>query len=323
MARREQERLAAALAVIVAGAYALLVPGSSTAHTDHVAFLGTLHRMRGGEAYYPAFRDAFLDDVGIRVGQPRAFREPAPFLVWRWLPESALFLTFLVVVVMLTVWLLARASRYPMAALAAGVFLLLASRTTITEWLLVELWCAPLIAGCVLAWKRERWWLAAGLAAGVVLIRETAAPLLLAGFVLAIVTARPRKPWLVASGATAALFAVHYAIAGHFVLPNGTESSLQGTGHPPESTFNMLTWPLQQERPLSAAVLLLWLALPFVITRDRRALTPVIGLLAIPLASLFLDRPYWGLMATPFALWLSADGLMAGARDRFGTQPAA
>jgi hypothetical protein len=306
---REQERLVALLMAVAAAAYAAIGPPSTLAHTDHVVFLGTVSRMRRGEAYYAAFRDAFRDDVNIRVGQPRAFREPAPFLLWRWLPSSALFVAFLAVVV-LTVWLLAKASRSPFSALAAGAFLLLASRTTITEWMLVELWCAPLIAGCILAWKQQRAWAAAALAAGVFLVRETALPLLLAGVVLSIVQRRPRRPWVVSTVVAVALYGVHYVIAAGYTVPNGSESSLSGTGHPPESVFNMLTWPFQQERPLSAIVIALWAVAPIVVWLDRRTVGPLVGLLAIPAISLFIDRPYWGLLATPFALWLSTDRLV-------------
>ena len=53
------------------------LPASTTS-----AFLGTLRRMRGGQGYYPAMRDTFLD--GRRAcasGGPRSFRLPYLFEV--------------------------------------------------------------------------------------------------------------------------------------------------------------------------------------------------------------------------------------------------
>ena len=307
LAGRSRTQIVVGLTVVASMLYASFVPGSSGAHTDHVAYLGTVTRMKQGAGYYTAYRDAYLQDVNIRMGRARAFRQPAIFLLWRWVPASALFLAFVALVVVLTGVLLAKASESTIAGLAAGLFLLAASRTTITEWLLVEFWCAPLVAAAALAWKRERWWSAAAAAGCAVLLRETAVLLLVAGFVLALLKRRPIGPWIAAGVSAAVLFALHYRTASQHVLQNGTDAALLGTGRPLATVFDMLTWPFQGELPVAWLLIAFWLLAVWQLWRTRRNLSPVAGLLLLPFLGLFMDRGYWGLLSTPYAVWLGAE----------------
>src|SRR5262249_50590015 len=152
---------------------------------DHLVYLGTAQRMRGGAGFYRAFTDASLSQ-GITVGQPRGYRMPTIFLLWRLFPTGWLYGLFIAVVVVGTVALCCFLVRYAIAALPVGLYLLLVGRhvingQTLESWLLVELWALPAAAGCLVAARHKRPWAAALLAALAACIREVAVVLLLAG----------------------------------------------------------------------------------------------------------------------------------------------
>ncbi len=277
-------------------------------HTDHLAYLGTVERMHAGESFYSAYLHSYVQDAGIRMGRPRGFREPAIFLVWRLLPTSALFIAFLAMIV-LTTYLLAKISVRPAAAIVPGVFLILASRTTITEWLLVEFWTLPFLVGSLVAWKRERWWTAAALAATAIALRETAAPLLLACLVVALLRRKPWQPWAVCGTVALVAFSINDFIASRYVLDHGNDAVLAGTGRPFGTVVQMMAWPFQNEAALALCLIGLWMAAIWYVAR-RDEWLPVVGLLAIPLLGFVVNRGYWGLLATPFAIWLAADGIL-------------
>jgi hypothetical protein len=299
-------RRAAITTALVGVVYAVVVPASTLGHTDHVAYLGTIARMKRGQGYYAAYRESYLFDVQTRLGRARAFRQPWIFLVWRWIPTAALFATFVGMLVVVA-YVFARLSRWPLCGLAPALFLLAASRTTITEWLLVELWCAPFVAGCALAWSRQKWWLAAGLAGGAVLLRETAIVVLVAGFVLALLKRRPPLPWVVAGAVTAVAFAVHLRVAGGYTLVNGNDMVLAGTADPPRTVYEIMVWPFHHEHVVAVVLLAAWLVALFEVWTRRRDLSPVAALLVMPALGLLFDRGYWGLLATPVVAWLAAE----------------
>jgi hypothetical protein len=159
--------------------------------------------------------------------------------------------------------------------------------------MLVELWAVPLLALSHLGWRRERSWLAALAAAGAVLVRELAFPVLLLGLVL---DRRHRRPWLVGTGVAVAGYGLHTVLAMGAGFDRGTESDLFGTGDPPGSVVRMLVFAF----PLALGVVVWALALLRVVR--GRVLVPVAALLGLPLLGLLVDRPYWGILATPFAL---------------------
>jgi hypothetical protein len=291
--------VAAALSGGLALVYGVAVPPGGQAQIDHIGALATLDRMRHGQGYYPAFRDTYLHDIGVRLGGPRSFRTPFLFELWRWVPPSLLYATFLAVVVVGTSVLLGRASDHPGAALPVTLYLLVAGRTpggTIggTEnWMLIELWVVPFLAVSYLGWRRDRPWLAALGAAGAALVRELAFPVLLVGL---IVDRRHRRQWAVATLVAAAGLALHVVLAGRVGSSHGTESDLFGTGAPPNTILAMLMFAF----PATLGVLVWMLGLGRLV-RGRR-LPPVAAVVGLPLLGLLVDRPYWGLMATPLVL---------------------
>jgi hypothetical protein len=230
---------------------------------------------------------------------------------------DALFFAFLAMVV-LTTYLLAKASPRPIAAIVPGVFLIFASRTTITEWLLVEFWTLPLLAGSLLAWKRERWWTAAALAAVAVAMRETAAPLILAGLVVALLRRKPWQPWAICGTAALVAFSINDFVASRYTLDRGNDAVLAGTGHPLSTVVDMMTWPFQNEAIVALVLLAAWAIAIWYVARSEQWL-PLVGLLTIPLLGFAVDRGYWGLLATPFALWLAANGVLTTIAARQGS----
>lgn len=59
---------------------------------DGLLFLHTLDLMKSGESYYPAFRQAVLDDLRLdetSLTSPFNYREPFVFLIWKWLPGDS------------------------------------------------------------------------------------------------------------------------------------------------------------------------------------------------------------------------------------------
>jgi hypothetical protein len=170
--------------------------------------------------------------------------------------------------------------------------------------LLSELWCVPAIAGSLLAWKRERWWLAAGLAALASLTREHSALLLLGGLVAAHVDHRPRRPWVVAICVTGAGLALHSLLASGYTQPGGTDATFLGTANPPSSLLHMMGWGIPTTDLVGLALLA---AAAWALAHRRRDLLPAAGLLFVPLFGFVTDRPYWGIVMIPFTVFLAAD----------------
>ena len=301
MERNPARWIATGLSAAMTAAYLLLVPRGQFSHIDHLGYLETLRRMRGGQGYYPAMRDTFWVDWGVRLGGPRSYRLPYLFEVLRWVPPSLLLATFAVVVVVGTSALLAGSTRRPYAVLPVTFFLLVAGRNPgrssgIESWMLVELWTVPLLALSYWGWKKDRPWVAALAAAAAALTRELALPVLLLGLVLALHRREDRRPWLVAAAVTAAGMGLHVLLAVGVGSTNGTEAPLLGSGIPPRSVISMLLfgWPV-------GLGLVPW-ALAAVQVVRTRLIAPVSALLAIPLLGVVVNRPYWGILATPFVL---------------------
>jgi hypothetical protein len=278
-----------------------LVPKGGHAHLDHLAFLETLRRMRSGQGYYTALRDTFAADWGVRLGGPRSYRLPYLFEVLRFVPEAWLLAVFALVVVIGTGVLLAAATDRPLAAVPVTAFLLVAARNPrlldgIESWMLVELWTVPLLALSYWGWRRDRPWVAALAAAAAALTRELAWPVLLLGLLLAGGRHGSRRPWAVAIAVGVAGTALHVVAAMGAGSSDGTEATLFGTGRPPGSVVAMLLWGWPP-----ALGLVVW-ALAGVHLVRRRSPAPAAALLALPLLGVLVDRPYWGILATPFAL---------------------
>jgi hypothetical protein len=279
--------------------YGLTVSKGGQAQIDHDAYLATLERMRHGAGYYQAMRTTYWVDVGVRLGGPRSYRTPYIFELWRFVPPGLLYLTFLLVVVVGTSVLLATATDHPFAAVPVTLFLLVAGRTPggsdggTENWMLVELWVLPLLALSYLGWRRDRPWLSALAAAAAALVRELAFPVLIFGL---IVDRKHRRQWAVATAVAVAGLALHVLMAMRVGSGHGTESKLLGSGHPPATVLGMLMFAFPP-----ALGVIVWVVGIGRVARDR-LIAPVVVLLGLPLLGLVVDRPYWGILATPFVL---------------------
>jgi hypothetical protein len=297
--RRRSTILAGTVSAALTLLYGLAVPTGGRAQIDHDAFLATVERMRHGSGYYEAFRTTYWVDVGVRLGGPRSYRTPYVFELWRFVPPGLLYLTFLVAVVVGTSVLLSLATDHPFAAVPVTVFLLVAGRTPggsdggVENWMLVELWVVPLLALSYLGWRRDRPWVASLAAAAATLVRELALPVLLVGL---LVDRRHRRQWAVASATAVAGLTLHLVMAMRMGSGHGTEAKLLGSGHPPASVAGMLLFAF----PPGLGVIV-WVVGIGKVARDR-LLAPVTVLLGLPLLGLVVDRPYWGILATPFVL---------------------
>ena len=295
----------AVASVGIAIAYSAAVP-AGVGETDQRAFQRIHEMMRAGKNYYAAFRDTFLE-AGIRVSQSRSFRQPALFWIWELLPTSALYGLYVVVVVIATsvlfIWLADR----PLAVLPVTLYLLFAARpidsfgaTPEDAFLLPEIWVLPLVAGSFLAWRRQRWWLAAGLAVGAVLIRELAILLPLGGLIDAHYNKRPRKPWIAAIAVSVVLYGIHVVVASGYALTDGNEAPLIHTADMPWSMLAMMDNAVPG--PLIFG-LLLW-GVGVWRCANRGELLFFGPYLALALTGILVDRPYWGMMFVAFTiLW--------------------
>jgi hypothetical protein len=284
-------------------------------HFDHFAFERTVELMDHGDNYYDAYRDGF-DIERDPPSEARDFRPPLPFLVWRLLPFDHLYTGYLVLVVGATSLILLFAAKYPIAVIPVTFFLLIAGRIpgspTSEEWLLVELWTVPLVAGCYLAWKMRRWWWAAALAALAVFTRELTFPLLIMGLVLAHQRHLPRKPWLVCSGLTIAGLLAHFAIAGHHTVATGQEAEFLGSGKGLTSLLHMVDWVLPNPEVLGLFIWILGLVY-LARSRDDWLLWPI---MLVPLLGFVANRPYYGLMFEPFMILFATQLVVEGFVNR-------
>ena len=299
-------RLVVALSGLLSVAYLAFTDAGPSGHADHFNYLRTVQHMQDGQGYYPAMRQAFLDG-GVTLGRARAFRLPTIFWLWRWIPESLLYATFLLVVVVGTTWLMVRITNHPWAALPVALYLASAGRlanTAVSElWLLVEFWSVPALAGGVLAWERGRDGLSAGCFLLAALLREVSAPLLCSGLLVAHLRGRTRRPWLVALGVFSITFAVHLVIAQRYVVTPGNDADLVGTGNAPWSVFGMATFPL----PGATALWLIPFALGLYQAWRRDLLLLLAPVFGLPILGLVVDRPYWGIVVVPFTLLLAGE----------------
>lgn len=275
---------------------------------DEFVYRQTLAGMRHGHGYYQSMTEA-LSAVYGAPSSVRAFRLPTVFWLWRWVPFGVNGLRVVFVAAMaVTASVAARAARLP-AWIAAVVFVVLLALGGVLpgapteQFLLVELWAAPLIAGAWLAWRRGWWWTAAGLATLAVSVREFAVLLVVGGLAAAIVQRRPAPPWVTAAAACVLIGVAHAVAAGGHLTDGGYESPLLNTGRPPVERFGAMCG-----FGLPAAVIVgpvLFAVAGWSAWRRREwFLAP---LLALPLVAVVADRPYWGALVVPFYLWLAAD----------------
>jgi hypothetical protein len=293
----------------VTGVYWLIkVPQRGTlGFIDHFVYLSTTREMHHGASFYRAFTDG-SELQGIIVGQPRGYRMPTIFLLWRLVPVDWLYGLYIVAVVIGTVAVCCFIVRYAPAAIPVGLYLLLIGRRptnpTFEGWLMVELWALPAVAGCLVAARRDKPWPAALLAALAALIREVAAVLLVAGLVEAALRRRRLKdmlPWLTGMAILLGAFAVHLAVAGDYTRPPGNDHPLLGTGTGLSTAADAIHWRV----PLMVGLVLYVVAFVRIWRTDQ--LFPAVGLFMIPVLTLFVDREYWGTLLVPFTILFATD----------------
>jgi len=306
---RRRVTTVAGIATVMAALYGVLVPPTRLKLIDHIGYRDTVARMRGGQDYYSAYLDAFGEGLGIDIGQARGVRAPTIFLVWRWIPDDALYLTYLGGVVVLTAVLLALAvPERPFASLAAAGYLLVAGRSFeqahIDAWMLCEIWTVPALAGGILAWRRGRDGAAVACIVVAVLIREIAAVALLTGALVALLRRRPLRPWVVGTVVAAGAWAVLMAVAASQVAgSDGDVPPLLSSARFPISILEMMSWHLPE--PRWALGILVFAGAALAVHRSRDLAIGGIAL-AIPLLGLLAGRSYWGIIPGPFAWWLAA-----------------
>jgi hypothetical protein len=167
-----------------------------------------------------------------------------------------------------------------------------------TQFLLVEPWAVPAVLGCLLAYRNQRWALAAGLALVAGLIREQAALLLLLGFAIAVVRHQPWRAWAAGIVAWSAAFAIQVAGLSSHLVAHGRENELIGSSFGLSSVLHMAGFGL----PLAALAAVVAYVLAAVHLRRSEMAPMVLGFLAMPLIGFVVNRPYWGILTVPVLL---------------------
>ena len=157
------------------------VPQAEQYGSDEELYLRIPFLMKGGESYYRAFSQAYVED--IRLDSPPAgrlnYREPLLFWVWAELPVSSpegirlWFIGFAVGVMAAGYWLARRFVDAAAAMLAPILLCTYFSMAATATWFgLVEFWAGGLAVVAIAAVLRRRWLLGALLIVAAVATRE-------------------------------------------------------------------------------------------------------------------------------------------------------
>jgi hypothetical protein len=260
---------------------------------DLEVYSRTVSEMRQGHGYYQAMYDA-LSAVNGPPSEARSYRFPTVFYLW-WF--TGLTWPLVLAVIIVAGWEVSLIS-HPVVGVFCAVYLATIARPpsvpAVYGW--IELWALPLVLAAILAIRRDRWTLAAVCVLAAALVRETVAPVLVAGAVAAWLSHRSLRPWLIASAAWLSFLAWHLS---HVLLsPTGTEMSLVGTG----GLWAALNMAGPAIAPVGAivTVIALWRAR---FTPEWWLTLPL--LVGIPLIGLIASRDYWGILVFPVALALA------------------
>jgi hypothetical protein len=295
---RAHRRVAAA-AVLILGAVFLFAPPQQPHryNNDQFIYAHTVARMKRGESYYRAASDSYRA-VGGSVETTRAFRPPTAYLFWRWIPTNMLWLTYVILVAVLTGLILLRVTTVPLVVPLVTVYLLALGRVSV-EYLFAELWAVPLVAATLLEIDRKRWRLAAAFAVAATAVRELAGGLLAGGLLAAVMRKQPWRPWVGGLVVTGALYALHARLLNPYLHAHGTEAKLLGTGSI-LTVFHMAGFQLPAARAIGVVI---W-ALAIVNVVHTGRFPTLAFFVTLPLLGLIADRPYWGAIIVPFLiLW--------------------
>ncbi len=301
--------------ILICAFYLWLAPVKADAEMiDHGLFRITVQSMREGGDYYASY-DAALDIVygPTRAGVTetiRGFRLPTTFFAWHLLPNDQYVWWLFVGLAGLAGIAASRFLTRPVLGVLVVVYLLSigmlveGGRWT-AQFMTTELWAVPPLFGAVLMARRERWWLAAGLALVAVLIRELAAPFLLVGVGLALLGRVPKAPWFTAFGLAALAYAGHVALVIPHIDPNAVQNPIIDNVDLPRTIVEMMGFGL----PAGAVIgSVLWIFAVWHTIGHRWFLEA--SLLALPLVGVIIDRPYWGILVVPFAIVWGLEGIL-------------
>ncbi|KKL11354.1 hypothetical protein LCGC14_2546660 [marine sediment metagenome] len=299
-------RTTLAVVVVICLGYLLALPEvDPIVMIDHHVFNNACEEMRAGSGYYESMDRALRETYGPSESA-RAFRMPTVFWLWSRLPSQQWAWVVLVVLAGLTGWIFIGVSRTPLAPPLVVIYLLATARFqsssgSVAQFFLTELWAVPALAASVLAWQKRRRTLAAGFALLAVLIRETAAGIIVGGLISAYLNGERRWPWWTAGLLAAAAYGLHViCVSPYLVAPGeGAETALLGTAEFPMSVLRMAGFGLPAGSILG---LVFWvLALRWMWRCEEYSWFPGL-LLALPLVGLILDRTYWGVLVVPFTI---------------------
>jgi hypothetical protein len=255
---------------------------------DLLTYRQILDLMRHGVGYYDATSAVLHDHSAIRY-----FRTPVIFWFWA---RTGTFSWPATLGLVVAVGTLVGMLSWPLAGLGIEVWLVGINHPFGTEqWGYNEIWALPFILIAMLGIRRERWWLAAASALAAALIRETAVLVLVGGTVGALILRRPLVPWIAACFAWAAFMVWHISQVFPRLVPSPTGPASAGSVIHALDMFG--AWLI----PLSAVIVgyALWRSR---FTAEWFLVAP--ALICIPLAGLWLYRPYWSYLVFPPAVAL-------------------
>lgn len=297
-------------------AYALYAPVAPPFEMiDHTLFRVTVAAMREGSGYYESMEAAFQlvygDERGALIENVRAFRMPTAFVLFGLLPSDAVVWYLFVAVAGLSGVVASFLTKRPVLGIGVTAYLLSIGMLNqggrwSAQFMTTELWAvAPLLGSLVMA-RARKWWPAALLALVAMLVRETAATVLIAGAVLALVGRVPRTPWLFAFGLGSVAYLLHAGAVSPFIDPQAGEGLLAEPSRP-LVILEMMGFGLPG---LLVVGPVLWaLAVFHVRGRDAGCLL-ALAPLVLPFAGPLIDREYWGILVVPLSIVWGIDQLL-------------
>lgn len=307
---RELRVVTAVAIVIICGAYVWYAPATPNAEMiDHRLYRLTVEAMRDSGGYYESMDAAFAvvygSERGALIENVRAYRMPTSFYLFAMLPNDRTVWYLFVGLAGVAGVVASHLVKRPPIGIGVTAYLLSLGMLQFeggwsAQFMTIELWAVAPLLGAVLAVQHRRWWPAAILALTAMLIRETAATVLIAGAVMAGLGKVPRKPWLVASALAGVGYLAHALAVMPHIDPGGGESLLQevvSVLSVPQMTGFGLPWML-----VTGPVLWLFAVRYAIVEHHHWPIT--VAPLALPLAGLVIDREYWGILVVPFVvLW--------------------
>lgn len=328
--RRAELEIVTALAIAAVSVFlGLRAPSTPQMEMiDHTLFRLTVESMREGTGYYPAMNEAHEVVYGpervVVTETVRGYRMPTTFLLWRWLPSGDAVWAAFVVMSSVTGLIAMRLVRWPPLAVLVVVYMLSIGMwreegVWTAQFMTTELWALPAMMGAILASTKRLWAVTAALCLLAFLIRETAAPLLLAGLGLGMLGRIRRRPFMVATSLGILAYLGHVAAAMPYLDPIA-DTPLPTGGEIPMSVLRMIGFGIPMGLILGPA---LWLLAANRLRRWHPEPLLAGAVLAFPLVGLVIERDYWGLLVAPFVLLWGVDEalrLVGGglARLRFG-----